>query len=78
MEEQIEEARNSSGSVPQSKDKSHEIDDELEDLIEQRKAEIKVIGTGGAGNNTISRLVDVGIEGCETIAMNTDAQDLLY
>ena len=78
MEDQIEQARNSSGSVPQTKDKSHEIDEELESLIEQRKAEIKVIGSGGAGNNTISRLVDVGIEGCETIAMNTDAQDLLY
>ena len=78
MEDQIQQARQGSGSVPQSKDKSHAIDEELEDLIEQRKADIKVIGSGGAGNNTISRLVDVGIEGCDTVAMNTDAQDLLY
>lgn len=78
MDDRIEQARGSSGSTPKSSDKNHEIDEQLEELIEQRKAEIKVIGSGGAGNNTISRLVDVGIEGCETIAMNTDAQDLLY
>ncbi len=79
MEDKIQEARrNNSSGVPQSNQKNHDIDDELEQLIEQRKADIKVIGAGGAGNNTISRLVEVGIEGCETIAMNTDAQDLLY
>jgi cell division protein FtsZ len=78
MEDQIEQVKNDSNGMPQNRDKSHAIDEELEELIEERKADIKVIGTGGAGNNTISRLVDVGIEGCETIAMNTDAQDLLY
>ncbi|MFB6180497.1 MAG: cell division protein FtsZ [Candidatus Nanohalobium sp.] len=79
MEDQIQQARQQdSGKVPQSTQKNHDIDDELEELIQQRKADIKVIGSGGAGNNTISRLVEVGIEGCETIAMNTDAQDLLY
>lgn len=80
MEDQIQQARrdNSGNNVPQSNQKNHDIDDELEELIKQRKAEIKVVGSGGAGNNTISRLVEVGIEGCETIAMNTDAQDLLY
>ncbi len=79
MEDKIEKARqNGTGNVPQSKQKNHDIDEELEELIQKRKAEIKVIGSGGAGNNTISRLVEVGIEGCETIAMNTDAQDLLY
>ncbi len=79
MEDQIQQAKNrGSSSVPQTEEKTHDIDEQLEELIEQRKAEIKVIGAGGAGNNTISRLVEVGIEGCETIAMNTDAQDLLY
>ncbi len=70
--------QNDAHNAGRSGNQNHDIDSELEDLIEQRKAEIKVVGTGGAGNNTISRLVDVGIEGCETIAMNTDAQDLLY
>jgi len=55
-----------------------ETDEELRKILESRKAEIKVIGVGGAGNNTISRLMQVGIVGAETIAINTDAQDLLY
>ncbi|MBU0530471.1 MAG: cell division protein FtsZ [Candidatus Aenigmatarchaeota archaeon] len=55
-----------------------ETDDELRRILESRKAEIKVVGAGGAGGNTISRLMQVGIVGAETIAINTDAQDLLY
>ncbi len=58
--------------------RSTEMDDELRKILESRKAEIKVVGCGGAGNNTISRLMQVGIVGAETLAVNTDAQDLLY
>ncbi len=54
------------------------IDEELKRFLKKSKASIKVIGSGGAGNNTITRMMQVGIEGVETIAMNTDAQDLLY
>jgi len=54
------------------------IDEELEELLNKQKAKIKVIGTGGAGNNTINRMSEVGIGGAEMVAMNTDAQDLLY
>ena len=57
---------------------SREIDDELRKILESRKAEIRVVGVGGAGGNTISRLMQVGIVGAESIAVNTDAQDLLY
>ncbi|MBW3018008.1 cell division protein FtsZ [Candidatus Woesearchaeota archaeon] len=39
---------------------------------------MKVIGCGGRGNNTINRISAVGIKGAETVAVNTDAQDLLY
>ncbi len=53
-------------------------DEELRKILETRKAEIKVVGVGGAGGNTISRLMQVGIVGAETLAVNTDAQDLLY
>ena len=53
-------------------------DEELRKILETRKAEIKVAGVGGAGGNTISRLMQVGIVGAETLAINTDAQDLLY
>ncbi len=54
------------------------IDEELEQLISKQRSKIKVIGAGGAGNNTIDRISDIGIIGAETIAINTDAQDLLY
>ncbi|HIH38840.1 cell division protein FtsZ [Candidatus Woesearchaeota archaeon] len=61
-----------------SYDKGLEIDEELEVLLSQQRAAIKVVGTGGAGNNTINRITEVGIIGAEVIAINTDAQDLLY
>ncbi|MBS3099918.1 cell division protein FtsZ [Candidatus Pacearchaeota archaeon] len=54
------------------------IDRELEELIQKQNAKIKVVGVGGAGNNTLSRMHEIGIKGGETIAINTDAQDLLY
>ncbi len=41
-------------------------------------AKIKVIGVGGGGNNSVSRMVEVGIKGVEFIAINTDAQQLHY
>ena len=53
-------------------------DDELRQILESKKADIKIIGAGGAGGNTISRLMQVGVVGAESISINTDAQDLLY
>lgn len=58
--------------------KRNALDEELEQLISRQKAKIKVVGAGGGGNNSINRMTEVGITGCETIAVNTDAQDLLY
>lgn len=55
-----------------------ETDQEIRNILESRKTQIKVVGCGGAGNNTITRLMDIGITGAQTIAINTDAQDLLY
>jgi len=37
---------------------------------------IKVIGVGGAGNNAVDRMIQVGLNGVEFIAANTDAQAL--
>lgn len=59
-------------------DKHADIDDELERMMATQKAKIKVVGVGGGGNNTINRITEVGVIGAETIAVNTDAQDLLY
>jgi cell division protein FtsZ len=55
-----------------------EIDRELEELLKKQNAKVKVFGIGGAGGNTISRMREIGIKGGEFIALNTDAQDLLY
>lgn len=60
------------------KRKETRVDEELRKLLEDKKARIKVIGCGGAGNNTITRMMEVGIEGVKTVAVNTDAQDLFY
>jgi len=54
------------------------IDKELEEILKKQNAKVKVIGVGGAGGNTLSRMREIGIKGAEFIAVNTDAQDLLY
>lgn len=56
----------------------NESDDELRNFIDAKSTRIRVVGCGGAGNNTITRLMQVGIVGADTVAVNTDAQDLLY
>jgi len=40
------------------------------------QARIVVVGCGGAGNNTIKRLMTIGVQGAECIAINTDRQHL--
>ncbi len=55
-----------------------EIDQELAELLKKQSAKIKVIGVGGGGGNSLSRMREIGIKGGELIAINTDAQDLLY
>jgi cell division protein FtsZ len=37
---------------------------------------IVIVGAGGAGNNTINRLYNIGVDGAETVAINTDKQHL--
>jgi cell division protein FtsZ len=50
----------------------------LADLLKVLKIKTYVVGVGGAGNNTVSRLQDMGIKHAETININTDAHDLYY
>jgi len=63
--------------TPKSEATGNIKDDELASLLSKHKATIKVVGCGGGGNNTINRITEVGVVGAETIAINTDAQDLL-
>ena len=37
---------------------------------------IVIVGAGGAGNNTVNRLYNIGVDGAETVAINTDRQHL--
>ncbi|MGA3020591.1 MAG: cell division protein FtsZ [Candidatus Micrarchaeales archaeon] len=52
-------------------------DEELLKFIESAKPKIYIVGSGGSGSNTISRMAEVNIEGATLVAMNTDAQHLV-
>ncbi len=49
----------------------------MDDDVTALSAKIKVVGVGGAGNNAVNRMIDIGIRGVEYVAVNTDYQDLL-
>ncbi len=52
-------------------------DKELQEILAGLKTDIKIIGVGGGGCNTIDRMSEEGIKGAKLIAANTDAQHLL-
>jgi len=41
-----------------------------------KKAKIVVVGCGGAGQNAVTRLTEMGIEGATTVSLNSDAKHL--
>ncbi len=41
-----------------------------------KKAKIVVVGCGGAGQNAITRLTEMGVEGASTVSLNSDAKHL--
>ena len=45
---------------------------ESDDLMSNEKVRIAVIGVGGAGCNTVDRMMKSGIKSAQTIAVNTD------
>jgi len=63
--------------VPRIGGETAEEDMELEQVLRALKTNIKIFGCGGAGCNTISRLMESNIMGVELYALNTDAQHLL-
>jgi cell division protein FtsZ len=64
--------------APREGEAARRDEEELRKMIADSKAKIRVIGVGGGGTNTIQRLNEVGLEGGETYAVNTDAQSLLH
>jgi len=70
VEEALTKARDETESVSQN-------NEDLDQILAELKTEITVIGCGGSGSNTISRMMEEGIHGAKLIAINTDAQHLI-
>ncbi|MCL4364968.1 MAG: cell division protein FtsZ [Candidatus Marsarchaeota archaeon] len=51
-------------------------DEELLRFIESAKPKIYVVGAGGSGSNTATRMSELNIDGATIVAMNTDAPHL--
>ncbi len=51
-------------------------DEELASVVEELETKITVVGCGGAGGNTVTRMTEEGIHGAKLVAANTDAQHL--
>ncbi|MCQ4334487.1 cell division protein FtsZ [Natronomonas sp. F2-12] len=51
-------------------------DEELSSVVEDLETKITVVGCGGAGGNTVTRMSRTGIHGAKLVAANTDAQHL--
>jgi cell division protein FtsZ len=52
-------------------------DEELRRVLSTLRTNIKIVGCGGGGSNTINRIVEEGIIGADLYALNSDAQHLL-
>lgn len=74
MKSIVEEALNRANNMVISEG---EEDKELEEILAELQTQIVVIGCGGSGSNTITRMSEEGIHGAELIAINTDAQHLI-
>ncbi|HWS21721.1 MAG TPA: cell division protein FtsZ [Methanoregula sp.] len=70
----VEEALTKARDEPVSTSQNNE---DLDQILAELKTEITVIGCGGGGSNTISRMMEEGIHGAKLIAINTDAQHLI-
>ncbi|TFF97932.1 MAG: cell division protein FtsZ [Promethearchaeota archaeon] len=58
--------------------KNYDTEDYLKDLLDVLKIKSTIVGVGGAGNNTVSRLHEFDLDNTETLSINTDAHDLYY
>lgn len=54
----------------------HAKEERSANIREPGKAVIIILGIGGGGNNTVKRMMHLGIQGAECIAVNTDKQHL--
>src|SRR2546427_5604720 len=75
MKSMLEDAMARSAAGPVTEDSR--VDAELEELLSKMRTNIKIVGVGGGGTNTIARIHEEGVTGAELFAANTDAQHLL-
>ena len=71
--QKVQDIQKSAGILKESPD-----DEELRQLVETLKINIKIVGCGGGGSNTITRLTEAGVAGAQLCAINTDATHLLH
>ncbi len=80
MKSIIEEALSKKEKAPstfENMDMISNEDRELEEILRGLRTKIVIIGLGGAGSNTVNRMMQEGIAGADLVAANTDAQHLL-
>ena len=68
--------RRESGGASRSGPSGQMSDEELAAVVEDLETQITVVGCGGAGGNTVTRMTEEGIHGAKLVAANTDAQHL--
>ena len=66
--------QNNSGTIQQNIDYFKQAEEEFGFSV--KKARIVVFGCGGAGQNSVTRLTEMGIQGANTVSLNTDAKHL--
>ena len=62
--------------VNEALERDEEEQKQMDDVDGFGDPRIVIVGAGGAGNNTVNRLYNIGVDGAETIAINTDKQHL--
>ena len=80
IEDAIDEAEESrtDGETPAGEREAGTMtDEELAGVVEDLRTQITVVGCGGAGSNTVTRMQREGIHGAKLVAANTDAQHLV-
>ncbi|MCC7552264.1 cell division protein FtsZ [Candidatus Micrarchaeota archaeon] len=63
--------------LPQGVQIGSEDDADLLKFIEESKPKVYVVGAGGGGCNTLTRVTEIGIQGVNLVATNTDVQHLV-
>jgi len=70
-------ARETKNDISETPQHNYTEDKELEEVLKELQTNVIVVGCGGAGSNTVTRMEEEGIQGADLLALNTDAQHLI-